>query len=102
MDDLVELVTDGLVSAHGLFVADEDYEAIARVALAAIEAAGYRVVPVEPTEAMMRAGWADAHDEDAAGRGRRAVRGCHGVPRSRFNVSFTSWGLALPFVAFIT
>ncbi len=41
---------------------------LARAALAAIEASGtHAVVPVEPTEAMLDAAWAEALGEDAAG-----------------------------------
>jgi hypothetical protein len=34
--------------------------------LAALDAAGYVIVPKEPTQEMIEAGWAAAHDESAA------------------------------------
>lgn len=56
MTDPVEVVTEGLIAENGLFREDVDYREVARVALRSLEAAGYRVVPVEPTEAMSDAG----------------------------------------------
>ncbi len=50
-DDLVELVTKVIREQQGCFFDD-----IARHVLAAVEAAGYVIVPREPTEAMIEAG----------------------------------------------
>lgn len=44
------------------FPAWRDYLDEARHSLSAIEAAGMRIVPSEPTEAMIAAGWIDKED----------------------------------------
>jgi len=46
--------------------------------LAALDAAGYACVPREPTEEMLKEGWAWAHDEDAAGTYRSMVATAEG------------------------
>jgi hypothetical protein len=48
-------------------------DAVAERALRALSAAGYVCVPREPTPRMIDAGWADAHEEDAAGTWRAMV-----------------------------
>ena len=55
---LVEVVALNIQSAEEwpIFWSHDDACKLAQVALLAIEAAGYRIVPVEPTEEMMLAG----------------------------------------------
>lgn len=50
-----------------------DSEGDARRVLAALDSAGYACVPREPTEEMLREGWAWAHDEDEGGTYRAMV-----------------------------
>lgn len=76
MDELVEKIGRAIEDAcweaevesiPGSFVPREAWPRVARAALTELEQAGYVVVPVEPTEEMIDAGWAYVHNEDAAG-----------------------------------
>lgn len=83
MTDLVETLARALCvvaghDPHGptcdIYVPDDPHAGIpwagyrrdARAIVAALESAGYRVVPVEMTEAMIAAAWAPRYDPDQA------------------------------------
>lgn len=68
-DKLMEAVAEAMWNTHAgsrvhpwaaLGSIKDDYRDYARAALAAVEAAGYRVVPVEPTAEMIRAALVEA------------------------------------------
>ena len=56
MTDLIGTVADAIMDVD--YPDEETAIAYAQAAIAAIEAAGFVIVPKEPTEAMMRAGFA--------------------------------------------